>query len=88
MTYTCENCDETETVSIKKTAHNYKIMEQKDATCTENGYSISACQTCNDKKKKKLLQRVIPKELEIKKLQPAKRKDIREIPIAVFVRPF
>lgn len=66
VTYRCENCDETETVSIKKTAHNYKIMEQKDATCTENGYSISACQTCNDKKKKKLLQRVIPKELEIK----------------------
>ena len=55
VTYRCENCDETETVSIKKTAHNYKIMEQKDATCTENGYSISACQTCNDKKKEEIV---------------------------------
>ena len=54
-TYTCENCGETETVSIKKTAHNYKIMKQKDATCTENGYLISACQTCNDKKKEEIV---------------------------------
>ena len=52
--YTCENCGETETVSIKKTAHNYKIMEQKDATCTENGYSISVCKTCNDEKKEEI----------------------------------
>ena len=39
-------------------------------------------------KKNKLLQRVIPKELEIKKLQPAKRKDILEIPIVALVIPF
>ena len=65
MTYTCENCDKTETVSIKKTAHNYKIMEQKNATCTENGYSISACQTCNDKKKEEIVAKVIQR-IEIK----------------------
>ena len=40
------------------------------------------------RKKKKLLQRVIPKELEIKQLQPARRKDRLEIPIAALVRPF
>lgn len=65
MTYTCENCDETETVSIKKTAHNYKIMEQKDATCTENGYSISACQTCNDKKKEEIVAKGHSKGIRI-----------------------
>lgn len=67
MTYTCENCDETETVSIKKTAHNYKIMEQKDATCTENGYSISACQTCNDKKKEEIVAKGHSKGIKNKK---------------------
>ena len=40
------------------------------------------------RKKKKLLQRVIPKELEIKKLQPAKWKDILVIPIVALVIPF
>ena len=55
VTYTCENCGETETIDIPKTAHNYKITEQKDATCTENGYSISVCQTCNDKKKEEIV---------------------------------
>lgn len=63
-------------------------MEQKDATCTENGYSISACQTCNDKKKEEIVAKGHSKGIRNKKLQPAKRKDIREIPIAVFVRPF
>ena len=67
MTYTCENCDEIETVSIKKTAHNYKIMEQKDATCTENGYSISACQTCNDKKKEEIVAKGHSKGIRNKK---------------------
>ena len=40
------------------------------------------------RKKKKLLQRVIPKELKIKKLQPAKRKDILEIRIVALVISF
>ena len=40
------------------------------------------------RKKQKLLQRVIPKELEIKKLQPAKRKDILEIRIVALVISF
>ena len=72
MTYTCENCDETETVSIKKTAHNYKIMEQKDATCTENGYSISACQTCNDKKKEEIVAKGHSKGIRNKKTATCK----------------
>lgn len=72
MTYTCENCDETETVSIKKTAHNYKIMEQKDATCTENGYSISACQTCNDKKKEEIAAKGHSKGIKNKKTATCK----------------
>ena len=72
MTYTCENCDETETVSIKKTAHNYKIMEQKDATCTENGYSISACQTCNDKKKEEIVAKGHSKGIKNKKTATCK----------------
>lgn len=72
MTYTCENCDETETVSIKKTAHNYKIMEQKDATCTENGYSISACQTCNDKKKEEIVAKGHSKRIRNKKTATCK----------------
>ena len=72
MTYTCENCDEIETVSIKKTAHNYKIMEQKDATCTENGYSISACQTCNDKKKEEIVAKGHSKGIRNKKTATCK----------------
>lgn len=72
VTYRCENCDETETVSIKKTAHNYKIMEQKDATCTENGYSISACQTCNDKKKEEIVAKGHSKGIRNKKAATCK----------------
>ena len=71
-TYTCENCGETETVSIKKTAHNYKIMEQKDATCTENGYLISACQTCNDKKKEEIAAKGHSKGIRNKKTATCK----------------
>ena len=55
VTYTCENCGETETVSTKKTKHDYREEQHKNATCTENGYSISACQTCNDKKKEEIV---------------------------------
>ena len=72
VTYRCENCDETETVSIKKTAHNYKIMEQKDATCTENGYLISACQTCNDKKKEEIVAKGHSKGIRNKKTATCK----------------
>ena len=54
VTYTCENCGETETVSTKKTKHDYREEQRKNATCTENGYSISVCQTCNDKKKEEI----------------------------------
>lgn len=72
VTYRCENCDETETVSIKKTAHNYKIMEQKDATCTENGYSIFVCQTCNDKKKEEIVAKGHSKGIRNKKTATCK----------------
>ena len=72
VTYRCENCDETETISIKKTAHNYKIMEQKDATCTENGYLISACQTCNDKKKEEIVAKGHSKGIRNKKTATCK----------------
>ena len=75
VTYRCENCDETETVSIKKTAHNYKIMEQKDATCTENGYSISACQTCNDKKKEEIVAKGHSKGIRNKKTATCKAEE-------------
>ncbi len=52
VTYTCENCGETETISTKKTtAHNYIEKLHKNATCTENGYKILVCQVCNDEKK-------------------------------------
>lgn len=70
--YTCENCGETETVSIKKTAHNYKIMEQKDATCTENGYSISVCKTCNDEKKEEIVAKGHSKGIKNKKTATCK----------------
>ena len=72
VTYTCENCRETETFSIKKTAHNYKIMEQKDATCTENGYSISVCKTCNDEKKEEIVAKGHSKEIKNKKTATCK----------------
>lgn len=72
VTYTCENCGDTETKSIPKTTHNYKITEQKDATCTENGYSISACQTCNDKKKEEIVAKGHSKGIRNKKTATCK----------------
>ena len=88
-TYTCENCGETETVSIKKTAHNYKIMEQKDATCTENGYLISACQTCNDKKKEEIVAKGHSKGIRNKKTANLQSGRIYgRYLLTVFVRPF
>ena len=37
----------------------------KEATCTENGYSISACQTCNDKKKEEIVAKGHSKGIRI-----------------------
>ena len=54
VTYTCEDCGDTETINIPKTAHNYIKDRQQDATCTENGYSIFICKTCNDAKKEEI----------------------------------
>ena len=54
VTYTCENCGDTETINIPRTAHNYIKEQQQDATCTKNGYSISVCRTCNAKKKEEI----------------------------------
>ena len=47
-------------------------MEQKDATCTENGYSISACQTCNDKKKEEIVAKGHSKGIRNKKTATCK----------------
>ena len=47
VTYTCENCRETETFSIKKTEHNYIKKQHKNATCTENGYEVFVCKNCD-----------------------------------------
>ena len=46
VTYTCENCGETETFSIEKTEHNYIKEQHKNATCTENGYEVFVCKNC------------------------------------------
>ena len=54
MTYTCESCGDTETINIPRTAHNYIKEQQRDATCTENGYLISVCRICNDRKKEEI----------------------------------
>ena len=55
VTYACENCGETETISTKKTtAHNYIEKLHKNATCTENGYEFLVCQICNDEKKEEI----------------------------------
>ena len=50
VTYTCENCGDTEDFSIPKTAHNYIEEQHQNATCTENGYGIFVCQICKEKK--------------------------------------
>ena len=71
-TYTCENCGETETVSIEKTEHDYIKEQHKNATCTENGYSISVCQTCNDKKKEEIVAKGHSKEIRNKKTATCK----------------
>lgn len=72
VTYTCENCGETETVSTKKTKHDYREEQHKNATCTENGYSISACQTCNDKKKEEIVAKGHSKGIRNKKTATCK----------------
>ena len=72
VTYTCENCGETETVSTKKTKHDYREEQHKNATCTENGYSISVCQTCNDKKKEEIVAKGHSKGIRNKKTATCK----------------
>lgn len=47
VTYTCENCGETETVSTKKTKHDYREEQHKNATCKAEGYTGDTyCRTC------------------------------------------
>lgn len=72
VTYTCENCGETETVSTKKTKHDYREEQHKNATCTENGYSISVCQVCNDKKKEEIAAKGHSKGIRNKKTATCK----------------
>lgn len=72
VTYTCENCGETETVSTKKTKHDYREEQHKNATCTENGYSISVCQVCNDKKKEEIVAKGHSKRIRNKKTATCK----------------
>ena len=72
VTYTCENCGETETVSTKKTKHDYREEQHKNATCTENGYSISVCQVCNDKKKEEIVAKGHSKGIRNKKTATCK----------------
>ena len=50
VTYTCENCGDTVTISVPKTAHDYIEEQHQNATCTENGYGIFVCQICKEKK--------------------------------------
>ena len=72
VTYTCENCGETETVSTKKTKHDYREEQHKNATCTENGYSISVCKTCNDEKKEEIVAKGHSKGIKNKKTATCK----------------
>ena len=65
-TYTCENCGETETFSIEKTEHNYIKEQHKNAPAQKMDIRFLFVRPVMIRKKKKLLQRVIPKELEIK----------------------
>jgi hypothetical protein len=48
-TYTCQNgCGATYTEVIQVESHEYEVTEQKDATCTEKGYVVYTCTTCDD----------------------------------------
>ena len=35
-TYTCKVCKATKTEDIEATGHDYKVKDNKDATCTED----------------------------------------------------
>ena len=45
----CANCDETETKELPLIAHNKKIVNQKEATCAEEGYTgDEECTQCHE----------------------------------------
>lgn len=51
ITSYCKDCNVkigTEEVVIPAFNHNYIITDNKDATCTEEGYKIYKCSNCND----------------------------------------
>lgn len=51
VTSYCKDCNteiSTEEVVIPAFNHNYIITDNKDATCTEEGYKIYKCSNCND----------------------------------------
>lgn len=44
----CSRCKEIEEKDIPHTVHEYKITDEKEATCTEYGYKVYECTGCND----------------------------------------
>ena len=55
-----------------KNCTNYIKEQHKECTCTENGYSISVCQTCNDKKKEEIVAKGHSKGIRNKKTATCK----------------
>ncbi|WP_455535980.1 hypothetical protein [Roseburia inulinivorans] len=48
MTYTCSVCGDAYTEESDFVDHDYKEVETKDATCTEDGYTKYECTVCGD----------------------------------------
>ena len=46
----CSVCGHTETAEIPAVGHKYVLVEERPATCVENGKKIFECSVCHDKK--------------------------------------
>ena len=46
----CSVCGHTETAEIPAVGHKYVLVEERPATCAENGKKIFECSVCHDKK--------------------------------------
>ena len=46
----CSACGHTETAEIPAVGHKYGLVEERSATCVENGKKIFECSVCHDKK--------------------------------------
>ena len=49
--YICSRCDDKYQKTVEALGHKVKKYEEKDPTCTEEGYKTGICSRCNEEDK-------------------------------------